>query len=109
MGDAAKTVSVSAEQMAEGQCPRDATGHCYHWWDAEGPCCRCGFDGELNNEGEALPNAWDAGPQQTRGEAMKNWCSQCGRKLTVKWACGPTHALLRLQWKKKQPQRGGGR
>lgn len=40
---------------------------------------------------------------------LKNWCSQCGRKLTVKWACGPTHALLRLQWKKKQPQRGGGR
>lgn len=41
--------------------------------------------------------------------AMKNWCSQCGRKLTVKWACGPTHALLRLQWKRKQPQRGDGR
>jgi len=19
--------------------------HCVHWWDDEGPCCRCGYNG----------------------------------------------------------------
>lgn len=36
---------------SDGTCPARPDGlHCNHWWDGDGPCCGCGFDGDLVNE-----------------------------------------------------------
>lgn len=38
------------DARSDGSCPEREDGtHCVHWWDDEGPCCGCGFDGELDN------------------------------------------------------------
>ena len=35
------------------------------------------------------------------GEEMKDFCSQCGKKFLAR-ACGPTHALIAWERKKKK-------
>jgi len=36
---------------SDGTCAKNEDGrHCVHWWDGDGPCCSCGFNGELDND-----------------------------------------------------------
>ena len=40
--------------------------------------------------------------RKERGLApTKNWCGQCGHRLTVR-ACGPTHAAMLAAWRKER-------
>lgn len=43
-------MTVKVGDKSDGSCPEREDGtHCVHWWDDEGPCCGCGFDGGLDN------------------------------------------------------------
>lgn len=50
-GDAPLDWDVSPQgfrvTLEEGACPSPNSDgqHCVHWWDAEAPCCHCGFSG----------------------------------------------------------------
>lgn len=36
---------ITGATCAEGYCKDSADGtHCEHWWDDDGPCCRCSDD-----------------------------------------------------------------
>jgi 8-oxo-dGTP pyrophosphatase MutT (NUDIX family) len=35
---------------SDGTCANSADGrHCEHWWDDDGPCCVCNYNGDLDN------------------------------------------------------------
>jgi hypothetical protein len=50
-------VTPSPGEVAEGACANSDDGqHCVHWWDGDGPCCRCGSnEGEIPDEAKLAP------------------------------------------------------
>jgi hypothetical protein len=55
---------VMGDAKSDGTCAKSKDGrHCVHWWDEEDhPCCYCGSNAELDNEGDddAGERRWEA-------------------------------------------------
>lgn len=46
----AKEEKELIERKKDGYCPcREDQTHCEHWWNDDGPCCNCDFEGERSD------------------------------------------------------------
>ncbi len=45
---------IVVSDEGETSCPKSEDGHCDCWYDDEGPCCRCGYDGKSSARGHVV-------------------------------------------------------
>jgi len=69
------------------------SAHCVHWWDEEGPCCRCGYDGQEETDcpgkGVMTMNAKKEACARAAHEANRAYCLALGDTSQPAWEEAP--------------------
>ena len=78
------------------------------WLAEKCPAAKGGKSGHLISKPgllkEGVVDALSAEEVMPR-KTLKNWCGQCGRRYTTRPACGPTHAVMALQFPKRKARK----